>query len=91
MVSGIYKAVAFGWTEKDKVLSFSNSLLLFLAEGILCSSLTVRGFLQTFPPHCLEDSCLKGKLLVRSDDHSGSFQPYPLCGSVFPIASLNKI
>lgn len=31
MVSGIYKAVAFGWTEKDKVLSFSNSLLLFLA------------------------------------------------------------
>lgn len=30
MASRIYKGGAFEWTEKDKLLSFSNILLLFL-------------------------------------------------------------
>lgn len=30
MVSGIFKEVALEWTEKDKILSLSNILLLFL-------------------------------------------------------------
>lgn len=31
MVSVIYKGIAYGWTEKDKLLSLFNCLLLFLA------------------------------------------------------------
>lgn len=70
---------------------FSTVYYFFwLSEEILSSNFIVRGFLQTFPPHCLDDSSLNGKYLVGSDDYCGSFQPYLWCDSVFPCASLNK-